>query len=252
MQPHTASLERDRRSSAVRAIQPVEIRAVEEVRVSILLIDCRPLARDLMAKWLETSSLGLSVVTFSRPSDLTDHSDLPSGIHLVIFNIGATQATAPEVAQGVDFLGQKLPDVPVVLFAEGEEVTEVAAAVRYGARGYIPSSLSPEVVIEALRLIRAGGTFIPVSVLAKAAQQREHVNQATGPKPDSGLEDFTPRELEVLDRLRQGMSNKVIAHELNICDGTVKVHIKHIMKKLKATNRTQAALMVSKFFSDNE
>jgi DNA-binding NarL/FixJ family response regulator len=236
----------------VLALQPVEIRAVEEVRALILLIDCRPLARDLMAKWLEASSLGLSVSAVSSPIDLADHSSLPDDVHLIVFNIGAAQATAPEVAQGLDFLAQKLPSVPVVLFAEGEEVTEVAAAVRYGVRGYIPSSLSPEVVIEVLRLIRAGGTFIPVSAFARAAQQRDHINQGAVPKSDNGLEDFTPRELEVLSRLREGMSNKVIAHELNICDGTVKVHIKHIMKKLKATNRTQAALLASKLLDDGE
>jgi DNA-binding NarL/FixJ family response regulator len=252
MQSHAANLERDRRSSAVLALQPVEIRAVEEVWVPILLIDCRPLARDLMAKWLETTSLGFLVFTISSPNHLTDQSELPGDVGFVIFNIGATQATDPEIARGLDLLSQKFPGVPVVLFAEREEVTEVAAAVRCGVRGYIPSSLSPEVVIEALRLIRAGGTFIPASILVKAAHQREPVNHDAGAGLDNRLEDFTPRELEVLDRLRRGMSNKVIAHELNICDGTVKIHIRHIMRKLKATNRTQAALVASKFFGGSE
>lgn len=252
MQSHAASLERDRRPSSVLALQPVDNRAVEEARIPILLIDCRPLACELMAKWLETSSLRFSAFTLSSPDHLTDQLELPGGVGFVIFNIGATQATDPEVARGVDLLSRKFPGVPVALFAEREEVTEVAAAVRYGVRGYIPSSLSPEVVIEALRLIRAGGTFIPASILAKAADQREPASRAVVPTFDSRLDDFTPRELEVLDRLRRGMANKIIGHELSICDGTVKVHIKHIMKKLKATNRTQAALMALKFFDSDE
>jgi DNA-binding NarL/FixJ family response regulator len=252
MQSHAASLERDRRSSSVLALQPVEIRAVEEVRVPILLIDCRPLTRELTSKWLETSCLGPLVFTLSSPNDLADRSDLPNDIHLILFNIGAAQAIDPEVVRGLDLLSQKFPAVPAVLYAEREEMTEVAAAVRYGVRGYIPSSLSPEVVIEALRLIRAGGTFIPASILAKAADQRQPASRAAAPGSDSRLDDFTPRELEVLDRLRQGTSNKIIAHELNICDGTVKVHIKHIMRKLKVTNRTQAALVASKIFDGSE
>jgi DNA-binding NarL/FixJ family response regulator len=252
MQSHAASLAHDSRSSSVRALQPVEIRAVEELRVPILLIDRRPLARDLMAKWLEASSLGLTVLTFFSPDDLVDRSDLPDGIGFIIFNISATQATDPEIVRGLALLSQKLPGIPIVLFAEREEVTEVAAAVRHGVRGYIPGSIGPEVVIEALRVVRAGGTFIPASILVNATLQREPVNQDAVPMLDSRLGDFTPRELEVLNRLRRGMSNKVIAHELDICDGTVKVHIKHIMKKLKATNRTQAALMASQFFGDSE
>ena len=58
-----------------------------------------------------------------------------------------------------------------------------------------------------------------------------------------GFDGLTPREVEVLDRLRRGLSNKVIAHELALCEDTVKVHLTHLMRKLGVTNRTQAALL---------
>jgi DNA-binding NarL/FixJ family response regulator len=234
------------RSPSVLTLQSVEGRvSSDDVRIPVLLIDCRPLARELLVGWLEASSCGFRALTLSTPGDLVGCSDRFSDARLVIFNIGAAAVTDGAVARGLDLLSREFPDVPIVLFAEREELTQIVAALRQGVRGYISSTLSPEVVVEALRLVRAGGTFVPADVFAKAAEQREQAGPAVAPAVDGKWKDFTPRELEVLDRLRQGMSNKVIAHELSICDGTVKVHIKHIMRKLKATNRTQAALLAS-------
>ena len=100
-----------------------------------------------------------------------------------------------------------------------------------GVRGYIPVSLPLEVAIEAIRLVEAGGVFVPASSLMA---------------PSEGLHGhFTGRQAAVVEALCQGKANKRIAHELNMCESTVKVHVRNIMKKLHAKNRTEVALMAN-------
>lgn len=223
----------------------------DEAPVPVLLIDPRPLTRECTARWLEACTEGFRPIACSSVGDPAagDGHDL-DGVQLVVFNIGAAPVAA--VSDPLTALARRLPGVPIVIFADGEEANQVAAAVRHGVRGYIPPSLSPQVVVEALRLVRAGGTFIPASVVAAAQPARPQAGTAQVARDDRGgrADEFTPRELEVLDRLRRGMPNKVIAYELGICISTVKIHIKHVMRKLGATNRTQAALLAREYFDN--
>jgi len=112
-------------------------------------------------------------------------------------------------------------------------------------RGYIPTSGDAEVAFAALRLINAGGTYIP-------AQERTSGTGKLGIGAESQRSrlsdelDLTPRELSVLDLLREGKPNKLIAAGLNMEEGTVKVHVRNILKKLHAANRTHAASVANR------
>jgi DNA-binding NarL/FixJ family response regulator len=94
--------------------------------------------------------------------------------------------------------------------------------------------------MHAIDLVRAGGTFVPASSLIAAHHAPE--TQADVQK-SNGL--FTTRQAAVIDALRQGKQNKIIAYELKMRESTVKVHVRNIMKKLNATNRTQVAYLVT-------
>jgi DNA-binding NarL/FixJ family response regulator len=107
--------------------------------------------------------------------------------------------------------------------------------------------MSPTLTIEVIRLVRAGGTFAPVNIplMRQASEQaRDHL--------DPPSNQFTPRQLLVLEHLQRGSANKIIAHELALSEGTVKVHVRNIMKKLRATNRTQAVSRSYKLMSGGE
>jgi DNA-binding NarL/FixJ family response regulator len=224
----------------------------DEARVPVLLVDSRPLTREWLAKWLEEAVGGFHVTAVAGPDDVGDE-DRPGDAELTILNVGPAAAADPEIADEIGLLRRRLPDVPIVLFAEREEIAQVAAAIRQGVRGYITSTLSPEVVIAVLRLVRSGGTFVPASVVLQAAHHRQRPEQEPAPRvADKRLDDFTPRELEVLHRLARAMSNKMIAYDLNICENTVKVHVMHIMRKLQTSNRTQAALWTRGVLDDEE
>ena len=93
-----------------------------------------------------------------------------------------------------------------------------------------------EIAIEAVRFVLAGGTYVPMDCLLSRAGRGDAPSEA----PTSGL--VTARELAVIRAIQKGKSNKVIAYELNMCESTVKVHVRRIMKKLNAKNRTDVAI----------
>jgi DNA-binding NarL/FixJ family response regulator len=136
-------------------------------------------------------------------------------------------------------------------------------AVERGVRGYLPTSLSLEIVVAALRVVLVGGLYFPLPQRVRERQDspertplQRMVGQNEADRIDLGAvqavipkldveatpSGFTPREAQVLAALRRGQSNKVIASDLNLSENTVKVHVRHIMRKLHATNRTQAVL----------
>jgi DNA-binding NarL/FixJ family response regulator len=97
-----------------------------------------------------------------------------------------------------------------------------------------------------MRLVGAGGTFAPTSALLHAGTPSE----SAPPHYDVSKKVlFTARQLAVLVALRRGKANKQIAYELNMREGTVKVHVRHIMKKLRARNRTEVAIIANDLFA---
>ena len=116
--------------------------------------------------------------------------------------------------------------------------TEMAkAAICHGAKGYIPVTLGFDIAIEAVRFVLAGGSYVPIDYLLTRTWPAEPPSEAL---PASGA--VTARELAVVRGIQRGKSNKVIAYELGMCESTVKVHVRRIMKKLKAKNRTEVAI----------
>jgi DNA-binding NarL/FixJ family response regulator len=104
-----------------------------------------------------------------------------------------------------------------------------------GARGFIPAdNTTLEQVIEIIHLVKVGGIFVPLSSLSLRRTKGQYATASA-----VSNNQFTRSELAILDRLKLGKANKIIAHELGVSESTVKVHIGRIMKKLKVTNRTQ-------------
>jgi DNA-binding NarL/FixJ family response regulator len=148
-----------------------------------------------------------------------------------------------DVAFALNTLEQTAPKLPRVLLSEVEIPEDIVKAFDQRVRGYMPTSLPIDQVAEAIRFVAAGGTFIPQSVLS--LHTRPNVDSeysSDSPDLSAMMSSFSPRQTEVLRMLWKGHSNKLIAYELQMCESTVKVHIRHIMKKLKANNRTQVVL----------
>ena len=135
----------------------------------------------------------------------------------------------------------------MVVIADGEDPRHVLDALDGGAQGFISTSLPIAIAIEALRLVVAGGTYVPSGTLLAARFEKRDFDALRFP---SQLPLFTERQFAVIEMLRQGKANKVIAHELNMRESTVKVHIRNIMRKLSASNRTQVAYLYQSMMLD--
>jgi len=143
---------------------------------------------------------------------------------------------------GIQALREKQPEAKVVVVSASEAHHDVRDALEHGAAGYIPKSSSVKIMLSALDLIFSGGVYVPATVLREGGAESAEARNAM-PPADPALEQLlTQRQREVLERLREGKSNKQIAHELGLSEGTVKIHMTAIFKSLGVRNRTQAAM----------
>lgn len=134
------------------------------------------------------------------------------------------------------------PEQLVVVLTTSVDETDLLEALRLGAKGYLLKDMEPDSLVESLRKVMTGETVVAsdlTSTLARAAVSREEPEQAT-PVPVSNL---TPREMEILCHIAKGQSNKEIARDLGITAGTVKLHVRAVMKKLNVQSRVQAAVL---------
>jgi DNA-binding NarL/FixJ family response regulator len=139
------------------------------------------------------------------------------------------------------------PDVSVAVMSDCESPAHVAQVLKLGIKGYIATSDSLEVAAQALQLVRAGGFYTPIACMVSIL---ENVSITKNEIPSDLA--LSPRQLSIARALRKGTPNKIIAYELNMCESTVKVHVREIMKKLKARNRTEVAYLTNKYFESRQ
>ncbi len=207
------------------------------------VIDSRKLERECFVRVIRATHSKISLTAYNSVEEWkkTPHGAEPC---VVLLNIGGRRATENSVAEDLESLCAEFDGSPVIVLAESEDLRDIIAAVDRGAQGYIPASIGVDVIIEAARLAAAGGIFLPSSSLVA-------LRGLIGKEADHSTvieEQFTARQAAVADALRRGKANKTIAYELNMCESTVKVHIRTIMKKLHASNRTQAAFKLNALF----
>jgi len=209
----------------------------------IVLIDPRPLTRQCLSRWLQDGSPDLHVVSVGSAVDLLDASRLLNDPQIIIFSIGAASVKDSDVLGTLTLLRRHMSRIPLVLLSDRDDVDDIIEAMEQGVRGYVPTSLEPSEVAAALQCVAAGGTFVPASAVM-FAQNWQYASRTSIEHESSALKRLTPRETAVLARLRQGKPNKIIAHELGITEGTVKVFVRRILMKLHASNRTEVAFHI--------
>jgi len=219
--------------------------------VCIAVIDPKPLTRQSIVEMLAKALPEYVTVAASCCEELLDTREKVSGRpRLVIIHIRGAGVLDAWVQTTFELVRLRIPDVPVIVFSDRDDVDDILKALACGVRGYIPTSVEVDVASAALRLVNAGGTFIPAHALrtATAAPGNGTEGERRG-LPDKL--DLTPRELSVIDLLREGKPNKLIAIELKMQESTVKVHVRNIMKKLHVANRTHAASVANRLLGQH-
>jgi DNA-binding NarL/FixJ family response regulator len=207
-----------------------------EIRIGV--IDEYPFTLECISSCLSLLEKNLKVLSFSSIGDFVGAS--ANDFDLVLLHIHGRTLGQQEPDETI---ASTLQSFPVIILSDLDATDAMLAAFESGARGYIPTgSTSVGVAVEIIRLVNASGTFVPPSSL------RMINRPASTPEftPDGPL---TSRQMAVLHHLTQGKSNKIIAYELKMSESTVKVHVRNIMKKMQATNRTEVAFRARKFWS---
>jgi two-component system nitrate/nitrite response regulator NarL len=186
-------------------------------------------------------------------SKLSDYADKVP----VLFVI-CDSRSVDEHAQSVESIKAQCPSARVVLLADDLEHKAVLQLCRAGLDGLCSTRMDREALVKALELVMLGEMFIPASVGLAVLDQMQNASLGKfgGPAvpnaandPSLMLTKLSDREAQILRCLTQGASNKLIARELGVAEATVKVHIKAILRKVKATNRTQAAMWAAGFLN---
>lgn len=209
----------------------------------LVLLDERVLDRQCLAQCLTAYSVGKEILSFGSIEEWRHEENAPSA-SAILLNLGSRKVTDARTGGEIADLVNEADPVPVVILADTDELEQILGALNYGVKAYIPSSIRFEICVQAINFVIAGGTFVPASsVFALHKSIGAGVDVA---RPMASV--FTERQEEVVQALRRGKANKIIAHELNLRESTVKVHIRNIMKKLKATNRTEVVYKLHEIF----
>lgn len=227
-------------STSARLSSHIPLARPEKGRAATVIIERRLLIRDCLVKCLTDGKKSNIIKSFATVEEwLKERPQVALSPVILLCSADRTEA---EIEQDIDRLNQDTPGVPIIILSDREDAGSVLNALDRGVRGYIPVTTAFEVAVQAIRLVRAGGTFVPAVTLISS---RDSIEKAPPPVENSRKNLFTPRQSTVVEALLQGKSNKIIAYELNMCESTVKVHVRNIMKKLRARNRTEVVCLMN-------
>jgi DNA-binding NarL/FixJ family response regulator len=200
------------------------------VRIGWIDISC--LTRECLPQAVTTALEPSTIVPFESVRDCIQHSDML--LDLIVYH---SHDSASVDLDDVAALGDAFSSVPLVVLSDATsmEPTRIREVLIRGASGFILTSRTGlKGVISGLKLVGLGGTFVPKEFL--------FTDQQPLPRQTSEPGRLTQREIAVLGLMKHAKRNKVIAYELGLSESTVKVHVRQIMLKMGAANRTQAAL----------
>ncbi len=203
--------------------------------MKIYIIDDHALFRNGLIALLE--SKGIKATAASSPEQgLVEIESIK--VDIILLDLRMPQMSGIEVLQ---LLKERQIKAPIVMLTTSTEETDLRDCLKYGAQGYLLKDMDPDELVEALNEIVKGSIVVAqdmTHVLAKVLR-----NELTDTNPS--FEILTNRERQVACQVSIGHSNKVIARELGISDGTVKLHVKSILKKLSLASRVEVAVLVT-------
>lgn len=205
----------------------------------VLLIDDHALVRKGIGELLQ--SRGAQVVASVSSGEEGVRRALDLSPDIILLDVKMPGLNGIETVERLRAAGVA---APVVMLTMSREDAELGAALRAGAQGYLLKDMEPEDLLPALQAVLRGESVVAREMVGTLARM---VRSDSGAKPEAPrrvdpFADLTPRELEILEHVADGSSNKMIARALSITDGTVKLHVKAILRKLGMRSRVEAAV----------
>ena len=200
--------------------------------IKVFIVDDDDAVRDSLETVL--GAAGWRVETFCSANEFLDGCDLADGDSVVVTDVRMPGMDGLELQSRVM---ERRPGIPFIVMTGHGDVPMAVQAMKAGATDFIEKPFDAEMLMER----------IEHALKERGGQARD--GDAARAEVEARMVNLTPREKDVLRHLVAGRPNKIIAYELNMHEGTVKVHIRNIMKKLNARNRTEVAFLISNAFS---
>jgi DNA-binding NarL/FixJ family response regulator len=210
--------------------------ALRSSALRIAIADDHPLMRAALVSALARIGDDVQFMEAANQAAALALVEKPPGPDLMLMDLHMPGADGIE---GVRAVRERAPHVPLAIVSADEDVAAIRAMLALGVSGFIPKTDSPAVIEGAVRLILAGGVYVPPRLV-----NGDGFAVPSSAAPSSGL---TARQMDVVRLLARGLSNKAIARELGVSEGTVKVHLLAIFRALDVRNRTRAVLAAQRF-----
>lgn len=207
----------------------------------ILIVDDHAMVREGVRHALESMGGDVSVAEARNAEEAYRLVEEHPELDLVLLDLGLPGTDGFAV---LNELHRRNSTLPVIIVSASDDRSRVMTALSMGAAGFIPKSFARELTLQAVRLVLAGGVYIPPQALGL----RDGAADETAAPPScvdmtaARSLGLTERQLQVLALLARGKPNKIIAGELAIAEPTVKAHVTEILRALKVTNRAQAVI----------
>jgi DNA-binding NarL/FixJ family response regulator len=214
--------------------------------LKILVVDDHPLIRQALQNVLHQLDATVQILEAADCARALDLAAAHTDLDIILLDLYLPGMGGLDV---LSLLRERYPGLPVVVLSASNDRETVLGAIEKGAMGFIPKSSSNEVMLSALRLVMSGGIYLPPEILGNHSAAIDiSVATSSAPSPTRSPTDLglTERQLQVLALMVQGKSNKLISRELNLAEGTVKIHVSAILKALNVTSRTQAVVTISR------
>jgi len=207
----------------------------------ILVADDHTLFRRGLKLLLVSLFEGVEVVEAGTVDEALNKLDSEESYDLLLLDLAMP---GMEDFEGLKRLQACRPDLPTIMLSAMTAVDNIVESIRLGARGYILKSCSDESLKHAISLVLSGEIYVPAQVLSEPREDLQSFEAVSSPSmpADNPLSSLTERQLEVVALLMDGCSNKEIGRALGLLESTVKAHVKVVLTKLNAANRTQAAM----------
>jgi DNA-binding NarL/FixJ family response regulator len=222
-------------------------------RMKVLLVDDHPLILSALQAMIQELDPDVKVTAVASAAAARAALAAGGDFELVLLDLQLGDASGFDVLVE---MRKKHPALPVVVISASDRASDVIQAIDLGAMGFVPKRASNDTLVEALRLVMAGGIYVPAMHLGSQAGGPAQRGQGPAAIPAAEAATYqvtpsfeelglTPRQADVLTQLLQGKPNKEIARRLGLSVETVKDHVQAVLRALGVSSRTQAVLAVS-------
>lgn len=213
--------------------------------MKILLIDDHALFRSGIETMLTSLEPQIEIISFSDCKLAIQSVQEPDAINLILLDYNIPGS---ETKSNINNVRDNFESAKIVIVSGEDDPGKIVTAIDLGVSGFIPKSSEPQVLIAALKLILAGGVYLPSEVLRYQGSQSKDA-ESVKEKAINPIDNLTERQLEVLMHVIDGKNNKTIAREINLSLGTIKAHLSAAYSVLGVSNRTEAVVLASKYLS---